>query len=86
MDGRKRHLCRTFSPRGLSGLGGIVSLVLLFLAVAPCQGAAPSVVATQDVYFDTDVVPLLTKLGCNSGGCHGQGIGPERVQALPARL
>src|SRR5205814_1636512 len=27
---------------------------------------------TQPVYFNTDVAPLLTKLGCNSGGCHGK--------------
>ena len=27
------------------------------------------------VYFTTDVVPSLTKLGCNSGGCHGKATG-----------
>jgi hypothetical protein len=27
------------------------------------------------VYFLTDVVPELTKLGCNSGGCHGKSTG-----------
>ena len=27
------------------------------------------------VYFNTDVVPLLTRLGCNSGGCHGKATG-----------
>jgi hypothetical protein len=27
------------------------------------------------VYFLTDVVPELTKLGCNSGGCHGKATG-----------
>lgn len=27
------------------------------------------------VSFQTDVVPLLTKLGCNSGGCHGKDTG-----------
>ena len=26
-------------------------------------------------YFSTDVVPLLTRLGCNSGGCHGKATG-----------
>ena len=27
------------------------------------------------VYFASDVVPLLTKYGCNSGGCHGKQTG-----------
>ncbi|QDT41719.1 hypothetical protein Pan241w_17820 [Gimesia alba] len=29
----------------------------------------------QKVHFLTDVVPLLTKLNCNSGGCHGKSTG-----------
>ena len=37
------------------------------------------VVATNDaeppIRFATDVVPVLTKLGCNSGGCHGKATG-----------
>ena len=28
-----------------------------------------------DVSFVTDVVPIFTKLGCNSGGCHGKATG-----------
>lgn len=31
--------------------------------------------AVRPVYFNTDVVPLLTRLGCNSGGCHGKASG-----------
>ena len=27
------------------------------------------------VYFGTEVVPILTKLGCNGGGCHGKATG-----------
>lgn len=27
------------------------------------------------VHFGNDVVPILTKLGCNSGGCHGRAAG-----------
>ena len=30
---------------------------------------------TAPVAFTTDVRPLLTKLGCNSGGCHGKATG-----------
>ena len=28
-----------------------------------------------EVRFGTDVVPILTKLGCNGGGCHGKATG-----------
>lgn len=31
--------------------------------------------AKRKVYFTTDVVPLLTRLNCNSGGCHGKSTG-----------
>jgi len=27
------------------------------------------------VHFGNDVVPLFSKLGCNSGGCHGKASG-----------
>ena len=38
------------------------------------------------VSFRNQVVPIFTKHGCNSGGCHGKAIGPERLQAVAARL
>lgn len=31
--------------------------------------------ADEPAYFQSDVVPLLTKLGCNGGGCHGKATG-----------
>jgi hypothetical protein len=48
---------------------GVLALLTL-AALAPC-----AVAQDQPVYFNTDVVPLLTKLGCNSGGCHGKAEG-----------
>lgn len=39
------------------------------------QAAASSSPARRSVYFAADVVPLLTRLGCNSGGCHGKATG-----------
>ncbi len=36
------------------------------------DSAAPGV---RELYFGTDVVPILTKLGCNGGGCHGKATG-----------
>ncbi|MFG0296342.1 MAG: hypothetical protein ACF8PG_10580 [Maioricimonas sp. JB045] len=42
------------------------SLVLtVLLAAAPEPG----------IDFDTQVIPLLTKAGCNSGACHGAAVG-----------
>ena len=34
-------------------------------------GAAP----TEPVHFDTQIVPVLTKAGCNAGACHGAAVG-----------
>ena len=33
-----------------------------------------------DIYFKTDIVPILTKLGCNGGGCHGKATGQNGFQ------
>jgi hypothetical protein len=49
------------------------------LAVEPAKsgGAAPAVAASahKPLNFINDVLPILTKHGCNSGGCHGRGSG-----------
>ena len=45
-------------------------------SVARAEPAAPSdAQSSQRVYFQTDVVPLLTRYGCNGGGCHGKAVG-----------
>ena len=52
--------------------------ILLLVATAPTSNnvtAAASVRDTSPIYFTTDVVPILTKLQCNSGGCHGKATG-----------
>jgi hypothetical protein len=55
------------------------SLLIACLVVEPAHGAPkePAGISksAQAVYFGTDVVPMLTKLGCNSGGCHGKATG-----------
>ena len=59
------------------GYPGVLALFAL-AALTPCAvPPRPSRDAAQDqpVYFEADVVPLLTKLGCNSGGCHGKAEG-----------
>ncbi|HUG93884.1 MAG TPA: DUF1549 domain-containing protein [Planctomycetaceae bacterium] len=39
----------------------------------PASVAAPH--APPAVHFENDIVPLFSKLGCNSGGCHGKSAG-----------
>jgi hypothetical protein len=51
-------------------IAGVLGLVLS--AVAPVR--ADDRVADR-VAFSTDVVPVLTRLGCNGGGCHGKSTG-----------
>ena len=57
---------------------------LLFLVAAGvgvgivCVGGtvdAAETPAAPQIHFGTDIVPLLTRLGCNSGGCHGKATG-----------
>ncbi|HUY91831.1 MAG TPA: DUF1549 and DUF1553 domain-containing protein [Pirellulales bacterium] len=38
-------------------------------------GAAAAQSPAPAVSFQSDVIPLLTKLGCNGGGCHGKATG-----------
>ncbi|MFO0850204.1 MAG: DUF1549 domain-containing protein [Gemmataceae bacterium] len=45
----------------------LVALVVALLPSAACAADAPS--------FLRDVLPVLTRQGCNTGGCHGKGAG-----------
>lgn len=51
------------------------TLLLAFISVAASCFAATAAHAAERVSFHNDIVPLLTKLGCNSGGCHGKATG-----------
>ena len=42
-------------------------VVATALALAPAKSAPP-----KPVSFTNDLLPVLTKLGCNQGACHGQ--------------
>jgi hypothetical protein len=48
------------------------SIGIVFLLAAAFR---PAPAAEPAVAFTTDVRPLLTKLGCNGGGCHGKATG-----------
>ena len=45
------------------------------LIAAETKGAADVAPASRTVTFESDVQPLLTRLGCNSGACHGKSRG-----------
>jgi hypothetical protein len=54
------------------------AIVLGTCLAVPCPAARPSdanLNADQSVDFANDVVPLLTRHGCNAGGCHGKASG-----------
>ena len=47
-----------------------------YLLTAVVAAGAPSLARAGDApSFDTEVMPLLTKAGCNQGACHGKGSG-----------
>ncbi|MSR52999.1 MAG: DUF1553 domain-containing protein [Gemmataceae bacterium] len=50
-----------------------VAAFVVILVMGSCALAQPN--QSQQVFFNTDVVPILTKLGCNGGGCHGKATG-----------
>ena len=54
-----------------------VGFVLLLATAAafetPCVAVETS--GQPEIHFATDIVPVLTKHGCNSGGCHGKATG-----------
>jgi hypothetical protein len=49
--------------------------VCVALAAAPASPAAGPPRADAPLHFANDIVPLLTRHGCNAGGCHGKASG-----------
>jgi hypothetical protein len=56
-----------------------IRLLLGFALIAAMVSASltPAIASETDepIHFTNDVLPWLSKLGCNSGGCHGKAIG-----------
>ena len=44
---------------------------ILFLVLSSAVNASPPLVADETVSFARDVMPVLSRGGCNNGGCHG---------------
>jgi len=49
--------------------------IAVLLPCASLAGAVPDKGASQPPSFLNDVVPILTRFGCNQGACHGKGAG-----------
>lgn len=69
-----------FSGQKCQSVALILYVGLIFLTSGTVVAETPlkpdvSNDSSRSVYFTTDVVPILTKLGCNSGGCHGKATG-----------
>ncbi len=62
----------------MTNLRHIAWRLLLLLVACELPGTiaiAADMPSVAVVRFSTDVVPILTKLGCDSGGCHGKATG-----------
>lgn len=59
----------------------IASLACLVASLACVPAAiADELITYRDIDFDSDVVPILTKHGCNAGACHGAAAGRGQFQ------
>ncbi|MCH2202029.1 MAG: DUF1549 domain-containing protein [Fuerstiella sp.] len=62
-------------PKIYSVIHTVAAILWISGLVANAGEHSPSIESSRPVYFATDVVPILTKLGCNGGGCHGKATG-----------
>ena len=54
--------------------------------LATVKVTVKNMTAETPVGFTTEIIPLLNKLGCNQGACHGAATRQGRVQAQPVRF
>lgn len=67
--------CRPHRIAAARTLFPSASLFVVFAILMIAE--APSVAAERPVSFDNDIVPVLTKLGCNTGVCHAKAGGGQ---------
>lgn len=70
-----RRLIPGCPPRWIAGFGSMLARVI-FLGALTLAAAAPATAVSPEpeeatVSFRHDVMPILSKAGCNGGGCHG---------------
>lgn len=68
-----------YRPGQFPGWAALIALALWLAAgPAPLLAQTPAIGAAVD--FDTQVVPVLTRMGCNAGACHGAAAGRGGLQ------
>ncbi|MEM7477439.1 MAG: DUF1553 domain-containing protein [Planctomycetota bacterium] len=50
-------------------------MFVVFSGLQVSRGSEPESSTTGSVDFENDLIPVFTKLGCNSGACHGAAVG-----------
>lgn len=63
-----------FCRRALATVFALIAVASISIRVTGADPVSPEA-SDRTIYFGTDVVPILTKLGCNGGGCHGKATG-----------
>ena len=70
---------RVASVEGTTLLGGADGKATLIARMGPVETSVPiaakNLSGSVPIHFANDVSPILTKLGCTSGGCHGKASG-----------
>jgi hypothetical protein len=70
---RKVHAENTCSKQRETVMHPLNARLLLLIAFTLPVFASAS--AENDIDFDTEIIPILTRQGCNAGSCHGAAIG-----------
>ncbi len=76
VDSRDEQICSAEGPRLLGRADGKTSIRISY---ASLEKVVPVEVVEFDtpppIHFQRDIIPLLSKTGCNNGGCHGKASG-----------
>lgn len=67
---------RRVSLQRMSRLGFVACLIGLGLAApVPAVASTPESAVAVSLSFENDIIPILTRFGCNTSGCHGKAEG-----------
>ena len=74
---QKRFMVRTDRRRNSPALLGIVVLWIVILMMCTASVAHAADAEVEKISFVNDIVPVLTKAGCNAGVCHAKAGGGQ---------
>jgi len=67
---------RWISLQSMRRLGFVACLIGLGLAApVPAVASTPESAVAVSLSFENDIIPILTRFGCNTSGCHGKAEG-----------